>query len=183
MSAERVDDTIPSRLILVRISVMDPVLILNSISELMNLCSCISAILPEPKNVETTFQLLLGEVNQLAEVLGYIRNSAPVENPHEPTTLPLQTGHEAEYWQLVHQAMKDCKDTLESLERATDIIRLEQNQSLRRPRGQWELDSRSREIGEFRRRIVAFTSTMKIAFQLLKTFVTFLTDSDKVVQW
>lgn len=162
---------------------MDPVLIVKSTSELLNLCSRISEILPESNNAGMTFQLLLSEVYPLSKVLGYVNNSVAIETlPHESTTLLLDTGHEGEYWRLVYQAMEDCKETLESLERTTEIIKLEENQSLRRPTVQWELDIRSREIGEFRRRIVAFTNTMKIAFQLLKMFVTFLAVTNRVVQ-
>lgn len=162
---------------------MDPAFIIKSTSELMNLCSSISKILPEPNNVETTFQLLLSKLHPLSKVLEYIRTSVPAENsPHEPASLPLRTGHEDEYWRLIQQAMEDCKETLEGLERTTEIIRLEEDQSLRKPRGQLELDSRSREIGEFRQRIDAFTNTMQIALQLLKMCVTFLTGNDRVVQ-
>jgi hypothetical protein len=145
---------------------MDPILIVKSIKDLIELSLKVSNFIDGTRVVDTTFRLLGSEVRVLREVLGIINESiGDVSSRGDANRL--QTGHEGELWPLMIQSMEDCKETLTSLGRIVENATRDSAQVLRRPRMQWQLIMRSSEIAEFRTRITAFKNTMQIALQLI----------------
>jgi hypothetical protein len=152
---------------------MDPISIVKSVKDLIELCFKVSDFINGTTTVDANFRLLGSEVRVLSEVLVILNDSiGNVSNR-------LETGHDKDLWPLVMQSMDDCKETLTTLGRiAEENSTRDSEQMLRLPRMQWQWTMQKSEIREFQTRITAFKNTMQIALQLITMFVEFYDFTD-----
>jgi hypothetical protein len=152
---------------------MDPVSVIRSTKELVDLCFKVSDFIENTKNVDLTFRFLESDVHGLQKVLNLVNETVENQGSSTSAIRLLETKYEREYWRLVHRSMEDCKETLESLGKTLDTAKKENGQFLRRERMQWHLNLRSGKIGEFRQRIMGFTNTLQITLQLIMMYIPF----------
>jgi uncharacterized protein YoxC len=137
----------------------------------VNLCFKIVEIIRATRNVDTTFNLLKTEVEELSKVLDLIKTC--FSNPTlAAAALESQTGPEAELWRNMKQAVEDCRETLQGFQTVLESVYKEEGQLLRRPRMLVDLNFlQAPAIADFRQKIGCYRETLKISLQLITLYL------------
>jgi len=83
--------------------------------------------------------------------------------------LLLQTGHEESHWKSVHQAMKDCGESLEELEGIFKNLRSTTTGFARllKPKKLIKFNMKEQDVALLKQQIAAYRRTMALSFQLI----------------
>lgn len=153
--------------------VVEPISIAITAGTLVTSCARCTAyiwnITNQVEKVDTTIATLGVEISSLSQVLENIRVS--FDDPKiKKQALLLQTGHEERHWKSVHQAMKDCGDSLEELE---GICKNLESTTTRfgwfalKPKKLIKVNMKDQDIALLKQKIAAYRRTMALSFQLI----------------
>lgn len=151
--------------------------LIGASASLVRLCVALVEYIQKTRTADFAVDTLRREIEDLHSVLSNISES--IQSMGGSSVVATRTN--ANHWQNVDRLLRDCRYTLENLNRVLQNATQTTGGFLRRAKLELRLDWSSKEISLLQRQIVSCRQAMELSLQMIIVYLRFLSYADAIL--